>query len=247
MMNNILQVVGLKKYFSKRLILDNINLDVEYDDILGIVGESGCGKTTLAKIIVGLIKQDSGKIFYKKNDVSEIKVKNSRILREIQIVFQDPFASLNPKITVYSTLREVLVFNGVKKIDLYAKAVSSLKDVGLEKDFLFRYPSELSGGQAQRICIARSLAADPKLLILDEPLSSLDFDLQEDIIDLLMQLKNRKSLTYVFITHDLHLAKKICNKISVMRNGKILEFGETERIFNFPKEDYTKQLLDDII
>lgn len=241
----ILSIEKITKSFKKYKVLDNISLEIERGSIYGLVGESGCGKTTLAKIIVGLVQQDFGRILYNGFDLNKLRATNNKAIYDIQIVFQDPLASLNPKISVRSTLEEVVKLRD--NTEILERTISLLSDVGLDKSFLKRYPFELSGGQAQRICIARSLAVNPKFLILDEPLSSLDFDLQESIIQLLLKLKEEKGLTYLFITHDILLAKRLCDFIAVMKAGKILESGKTEEVLNKPKCEYTKQLLDDAI
>lgn len=247
-MDNILELKGINKTFAGRTVLKNINMNVLDGEIFGLVGESGSGKTTLARIILGLLGTDSGKIIYKGGEISSLHGKNLRkALLDMQIVFQDPLAALNPKMTVASAVKEPLMIRKMHKEQIMPKVISLLSDVGLEPSYAGRYPSELSGGEAQRVCIARSLAADPRLLVLDEPVSSLDFDLQEEIIGLLLSLKKQKGLTYIFITHDLMLAERLCSRVGVMKDGEIIETGSSADIFNNPQSPYTRQLLEDAI
>lgn len=247
-MDKMLELTDINKTFAGRAVLKQINMNVLAGEIFGLVGESGSGKTTLARLVLGLIEADSGRIFYKGKEVSSLSGKEKRnALIDMQIVFQDPLAGLNPKMTVASTVKEPLIVRKTHKKETISTMRALLSDVGLDASYANRYPSELSGGEAQRVCIARSLAADPKLLILDEPVSSLDFELQEEILKLLLLLREQKNLTYVFITHDLMLAERLCSRVGVMKEGEIVEIGTPANIFNNPQSPYTKQLLEDAI
>ncbi|MFA5103780.1 MAG: ABC transporter ATP-binding protein [Candidatus Margulisiibacteriota bacterium] len=247
-MDKILELIGINKTFAGRPVVKNVNISVLDGEIFGLVGESGSGKTTLARIILGLIERDSGRIFYKGREISSLLGNKLRhALMDMQIVFQDPLAGLNPKMKVASAVKEPLIIRKIPKKEIMPKVMALLSDVGLLPSFADRYPSELSGGEAQRVCIARSLAADPKLLVLDEPVSSLDFELQEEIIELLLLLKKQKELTYIFITHDLMLAERLCSRVGVMKDGEIIETGSAQDIFKNPQCQYTKQLLEDAI
>lgn len=247
-MDKILELIDIYKTFDGRTAVKNINMSVFDGEIFGLVGESGSGKTTLARILLGLIEADSGRIFYKGREISSLHGSDQRrALMDMQIVFQDPLAGLNPKMTVASAVKEPLIIRKASNKKIMPRMLSLLSDVGLAPSFAGRYPSELSGGEAQRVCIARSLAADPKLLVLDEPVSSLDFELQEETIELLLLLKKQKELTYIFITHDLMLAERLCSRVGVMKDGQIIETGNIADIFKNPQHDYTKQLFEDAI
>lgn len=244
----ILEVKNISKYFSiergmlkkeegKFCALDDVSFLVNEFDTLGIVGESGSGKTTLAKIILGLIPATSGEIIINKE-----KINNFR--KDIQIIFQNPYNSLNPKMRIIDTISEPIIIHKItEKKYVLDKVIDLLKIVGLEKDTLERYPAAFSGGQRQRICIARALATQPKLIILDEPLSSLDLTIQSKLLDLFMELKNKFNLTYIFISHNLAIIKRITNLIVVMQKGKIVETARTVELFSNPREEYTRNLL----
>lgn len=256
-MENILEVKNLKKYypvksglFSKTSgfvkAVDGVSFSVQSGKTLGLVGESGCGKSTLARAILRLIEPDSGSVFFQNKDITKLSDKKMKDIRKnFQIIFQDPFGSLDPRFTVFNIISEGLM-NFSKKIDkkeIYQKVDQALSDVGLSKDILNRYPHEFSGGQRQRISIARALVLKPKLLILDEPVSSLDVSIQAQIINLLIDLQKERGLSYMFIAHDLSVVRHICDQVCVMKNGKIREAGETEKIFENPSQIYTKKLL----
>lgn len=237
-----------KKFFIKNNVvqaLDNINLLIEENDCCAIVGESGSGKTTLANIILGIYTQDEGRILF--NDSELRKKRNIKQRKFIQYVQQNPMSTLNPKKTIKSTLALPLrIHNIVKNNELDSKITELLSYVGLEAKYMTRYPDTLSGGQKQRVAIARALASEPKVLILDEPTSALDVIVQSKVLNLLLQIKKKFNLTYVFITHDLSVVRNIANKVVVMNKGKIEENGETKNIFNFPKSQYTKELINAI-
>ena len=241
----ILEVKDLRKYFSvedgifaslkaPRKAVDGVSFFLEQGRNLGIVGESGCGKSTLAKLILKLLKPDSGEIVF------SFGIEQFR--KDVGIVFQDPLLSLDPRMRIKDILLEPLLTH---RLDSDISKIKGLLDsVGLEPDILSRLPSQLSGGQRQRVCIARSLASQPKLLILDEPISSLDLITQRQILELLLKLKDEFKMTYIFISHNMAVVKKIAGWVMVMLEGKIIEQGLKDDIFSHPKSDYTKKLLE---
>lgn len=218
--------------------LDNVSFQLNQFDTLGIVGESGSGKTTLAKIILKLMEPTAGEISF-----SEEIIKNFR--KNVQIIFQNPYNSLNPKMRLFDTIAEPLIIHKiVRQKYINDEILNLLAMVGLENDTLRRYPHEFSGGQRQRICIARALASRPKLLVLDEPISSLDLTIQEKMLDLFLGLKKKLNLTYIFISHNLAVVKYMANSIIVMKNGAIIEEGAVDTIFSHPVNQYTYDLIE---
>ncbi len=251
----VLQVKGLKKYFEKKSMrgrvisslkaVDDISFDVYPGESFGIVGESGCGKSTTAMMLSGLYSLTDGTITFNGVDISDFSnkaVKEER--KKIQMVFQDPAASLNPRMKVRATLMEPFVIQGIKVDE--SKIDELLEIVGLSAAYKDRYPHELSGGQKQRIGVARALAMDPQVIILDEPTSALDVNVQAQIINLLEQIKEQKNLSYVLISHDLSVVKTVCRRVAVMYLGKIVEQGPVDEIFAAPKHPYTKALFSNI-
>ncbi|PKH49877.1 ABC transporter ATP-binding protein [Tenacibaculum sp. Bg11-29] len=236
-------------WFSKSTIVkavNNVSFKIYEGETLGLVGESGCGKTTLSRTILQLEKATSGQIIYKGVDILKLKKYSFKKLRkEIQIIFQDPFSSLNPRITVGNAILEPMkvhnILNSLKDRKEYV--FNLLEKVGLEKEHFYRYPHEFSGGQRQRIGIARTVALQPKLIICDESVSALDVSIQAQVLNLLNQLKTEFNFTYIFISHDLSVVKYMADQLVVMNKGKIEEIADADEIYNNPKTNYTKTLI----
>jgi peptide/nickel transport system ATP-binding protein len=229
--------------------VSGVSFEVYPGETLGLVGESGCGKTTLSRTILKLIEPTSGKIIFENQDISALKAEEMRPLRkDIQIIFQDPYSSLNPVKTVGFALTEPLIVHNILKSTQERKAyiIDLLEKVGLKAEHFDRYPHEFSGGQRQRIVIARALALKPKLIICDEPVSALDVSVQAQVLNLLKDLQSEFNLTYIFISHDMAVVKHIADRMMVMNKGKIEEMGYPEDIYNHPKQVYTKALVNAI-
>ena len=226
-------------------VINNINLSVNLGETIGLVGESGSGKTTIGLSILRLIKSDGGIVFM-GDDISKKSIRNlKKVRKDLQIVFQDPFGSLSPRLTVEQIIEEGLI---AQKIELdpnqrRERVLETLEDVGLEPDQLNRYPHEFSGGQRQRIAIARAIILRPKLLVLDEPTSSLDATVQLQILNLLKELQDKFNTSYIFISHDLRVIRYVADRVMVLNSGEIIEMDYTENIFNKPKNEYTKKLI----
>ncbi|MEM0095599.1 MAG: ATP-binding cassette domain-containing protein [Candidatus Bathyarchaeia archaeon] len=229
--------------------VDGVSFNVRKGETLGIVGESGSGKTTLGKSILRLVKPTSGEIHF--NGIDIVKAKRSemkQIRRSIQMIFQDPYASLDPRQTVSSILYEAMKIHGVvkNKVEALEKAIKLLETVGLSEEHLYRFPHEFSGGQRQRIAIARALATNPRFLVLDEPTSFLDVSVQASVLNLLKDLQKAFNLTYLFITHNLAVVHHMSDRVAVMYLGKIVEIADKNSIYRDPKHPYTFQLMDAI-
>jgi len=225
--------------------VDDASVELLEGETLGLVGESGCGKSTLARSVMRLVRVSSGRIFLNGRDLTALEGKELKAARsEFQMVFQDPYASLNPRMTVYDLLAEAISTRGrVAGKELLREVTGLMNDVGLPARDIRRYPHEFSGGQRQRIAIARALALQPRLLIADEPVSALDVTIQAQILELLLELVSRYRITMIFISHDLSVVRFLTDRTAVMYNGKIVEYGETEEIFNNPQHLYTQSLL----
>ncbi len=227
--------------------VDNISFNVYRGQTLGLVGESGCGKTTTGRAILRLIDPTGGSVKYEGVDVRGLDAGDLRAMRrKMQIVFQDPYGSLNPRMTIESAITEPMVIQGIggTKAQRRERAGDLLAEVGLESRYLRRYPHEFSGGQRQRICIARALAADPEFIICDESVSSLDVSVQAQVLNLFKELQDKRGLTYIFISHDLSVVKFMADMMAVMNQGKVVEFGPSENIYANPKEEYTRKLIE---
>ncbi len=254
----LLAVKNLKVYFPVRRgilartvdhirAVDDVSFNVYPGQTLGLVGESGCGKTTTGRAILRLIEPTGGQVLYRGIDLAQLSGGELRALRgKMQIIFQDPYGSLNPRMTIESAITEPMVIQriGSSRADRRDRAAALLKEVGLGPQFLRRYPHEFSGGQRQRICIARALAAGPEFIICDESVSSLDVSVQAQVLNLLKELQDKRGLTYIFISHDLSVVKFMADMMAVMNDGKILEFGPSENIYSNPREAYTRRLID---
>lgn len=225
--------------------VDDVSIIIRRGEILGLVGESGSGKSTLGRSIIRLVDAQSGRVIFNgKNllDLSPTNLKDMR--RDIQMIFQDPYASLNPRMTVFDTLAEPLLVHGLATKSTVLDQVNELMDdVGLERRFIRKYPHEFSGGQRQRIAIARAIALKPKLIVADEPVSALDVTVRAQILALLLGLTQKHNLTMLFISHDMSVVRYLCDRVVVMQKGKLVEEGETEQLFSAPQQEYTRQLL----
>jgi oligopeptide/dipeptide ABC transporter ATP-binding protein len=253
---NFLEVRNLKKYFPLRKgflggqeghvkAIDGISFSIREGSSFGLVGESGSGKTTVARAILRLIEPTEGEVLWKGKDICKFSEPEMReVRRDMQMIFQDPHSSLNPRKTVFKCVTEpLMIHEGMRGRRLRERAEELLEIVGLKREHMFRYPHELSGGQKQRVVIARALSLHPQLLILDEPTSALDVSVQAQMLNFLESLQERMNLTYLFISHNLAVIRYTCDKLGVMYLGKIIEMGGTEGIFSFPRHPYTKALV----
>lgn len=230
--------------------VDDVSFTLHKGRILGLVGESGCGKTTLGRSLLRLIEPTEGQILYRDQDLRQLEGEGLRKIRQkIQIVFQDPYSSLNPRMTIGKAITEPMRVHQIYTTDqeCWAQAEMLMKKVGLLPEHLHRYPHEFSGGQRQRICIARALAVKPEFIVCDESVSALDVSVQAQILNLLLDLKDEFGLTYIFISHDLSVIRFVADEVIVMNQGKIVEQGSVDDIYNSPKNDYTKKLLSSVL
>lgn len=242
----ILELKNITKHyqFGKQNLraVDSVNIKIQRGETLGIIGESGSGKSTIGKIVLQLEKETSGDVLYEGKNLKDYSQKQLlQYRKKMQMIFQDPYASLNPRMTIENIIGEGIDIHRLK--DRSQNIRKLINEVKLDNSMLDRYPHEFSGGQRQRIGIARALAVEPEFIVCDEPLSALDISTQKHILELLLELKTAKKLTYIFISHDLHAVKAISDTIAVMQSGKIIEYGSASDIFNNPRHEFTKSLL----
>ncbi|MED3878408.1 oligopeptide/dipeptide ABC transporter ATP-binding protein [Priestia megaterium] len=249
--NHLLEIKQLSKYFSitnKQVLkaVDGVSFHISKGETFGLVGESGCGKSTAGRTIIGLYNRTSGEVLYKGKNVHELSEKEKFAFhRNMQMIFQDPYASLNPRSTVKEIISEPMEVHGLysNKKEMLNRVYELLEDVGLNRDHANRYPHEFSGGQRQRIGIARALALNPECIIADEPISALDVSVQAQVVNLLKKLQKEKGLTYLFIAHDLSMVKHISNRIGVMYLGHLVELTTSSELYQKPLHPYTQALL----
>ena len=247
----LLQLVDLAVHFPGKTkdrpvrAVDGVNLELYRGETLGLVGESGCGKSTTARAIIGLVEPYAGSVQMEGQEVTRLRGrKRKAFLRQLQMVFQDPYASLDPRQTVGEILAEPIEIHGLSRgKDKKLRTIELMLQVGLDPTFLNRYPHEFSGGQRQRIGIARALALEPEVLLLDEPVSALDVSIQAQVLNLLSDLKEELGLSYLFIAHDLAVVRHLSDRVAVMYLGRIVEIGTREQIFENPLHPYTQALL----
>lgn len=252
MSEKLIEVKNLKKYFklNKKDIkaVDDVSFYINKGETFGLVGESGSGKSTLGRTVTRLYEPTEGSIFYKNDEISNLKGKNlKKYQKNMQIIFQDPYSSLNPYMTVKEILTEpIKIHTNLNKDEIDKKMKELLEAVGLPMDSLFKYPHEFSGGQRQRIGIARALSVDPEFVLCDEPISALDVSVQAQVVNTLKQIQQDTGVTYLFVAHDLTMVKYISHRIGVMYLGKLVEIGEVNEIYNNAKHPYSKLLLNSV-
>lgn len=253
----LLKVEHLKKYFPVKrtklltrkrdyvFAVDDVNFEIRRGETLGLVGESGCGKSTVGRTILQLYRPTGGRVIFEGQDLAELSPEEMRMMRrKVQMVFQDPYASLNPRMTVNEIVGEPLeIFGIIPKNGIRKRVLEILDTVGLDPSFANRYPHEFSGGQRQRIGIARALALNPSFIVCDEPISALDVSVQAQVLNLMVDLKRELNLTYLFIAHDLDMVRHVSDRIAVMYLGKVVEIGDSDELYHNPKHPYTQALL----
>lgn len=258
--NPLIQVKDLKKYYPVKTgiiphvtdyvkAVDGVSFSIYEGEILGLVGESGCGKTTIGKLLTGLEKPTEGAILYRGMDILDWTAKEQKKYRtKIQMIFQDPYSSLNPRKHIYEILAAPMLYHGISDKQTVEKDVKELLEmVGMPQSALGRYPHEFSGGHRQRIGIARALSLKPEFIVCDEPVSALDVSVQAQILNLLKSLQNELQLTLLFIGHGLGAVHYVSDRIAVMQNGRIVELGDAREVFHHPQQEYTKMLLNSIL
>ncbi len=252
-MNTLLEAEHLTKIFTRRgkesfKAVDDVSFSLKEGETLGIVGESGSGKSTLAKLITRLTDVTEGTLKFQGKDITRLKQSQLKdVYGNIQMVFQNPAGSFDPRRTLGDGIGESLRNRGMKKADIAKRVKEVLKQCGLDEEFAGRYPHEVSGGQCQRAAIARALAVEPKVLICDEATSALDVTIQQQIMELLTELKETQGLSFVFICHNLALVQMFCDRVLVLHDGKVIESGSPDDIINEPKEEYTKKLVEAVL
>ncbi|MEI6857867.1 ATP-binding cassette domain-containing protein [Psychrilyobacter sp.] len=257
-MENILEIKNLKKNFgnsnffkfnNSKVAVDNVSFEIKKGEIFGLVGESGCGKSTIGNLISKLLTADGGEIIYKGRNIDGLKGRRDlkEMRKNIQMIFQDPYHSLNPKKNVGWILMEPLIIHNLYSHNERRKKILDMLEIaGFDESFLNKYPRELSGGQRQRVAILAALMCEPDFVIADEAVSALDVSVQAQILNFMKKLQNKMGLTYLFISHDLNVVYYMCDRIAVMKEGKIVEINEAEKLYNNPKHPYTKSLLEAI-
>lgn len=244
----ILRTENLKKIYTKNNTVftaaDNININIPYGKCVGLVGESGCGKSTIAKLITGIEKITSGKVYLDGKDITDLRRKEKRDLyKKVQMIFQNPQASFDPRMKLGKSVEECIINFGYKRKEAKNRVLELFESVGLKEEYYDRYPSSVSGGECQRAAIARAISINPKLLVCDEATSSLDVSVQAQIVKLLKSMQKEKSLSMLFICHDIALVYDVCDIVYVMHDGCIVESGTCDDVMNSPSCEYTKLLL----
>ena len=245
--NVLLEARGLvKEYGAGRRVVDDVSFEIRQGETLGLVGESGSGKSTVARMLLRLVEPTSGALRYEGHDLLAAGSREMRKLRQrMQIVFQDPYAALNPRMKVREILAEPFAIHRERPAEgLAARLTEMLRTVGMDASALERFPHEFSGGQRQRINIARALALRPKFLVLDEPVSALDVSVGAQVVNLLRELQREFKLTYLFISHSMPLVRYLCDRVAVMQRGKLVELGQCEQVCDDPREEYTRRLIE---
>ena len=243
----IIKTDKLVKIYNERHVVDGVSIEVEQGTVVGLLGPNGAGKTTTFYMIVGIETPNSGSVTLDGQDISHSKgAARKGIYEKIQMIFQNPVGSFDPRRTLGDGIGESLKNKGVSKAEIRAKVAELLEQCGLEPEYMDRYPHQVSGGQCQRAAIARALAVDPKVIICDEATSALDVTVQKRVIDLLQNLQENKNLSYVFICHNLALVQQFCDRVIVMKDGRVVEEGIPDEVIQNPKEEYTKMLVDSV-